>query len=371
MTIWTAIEQFFKRKTMRLLEFLFKRKTLNPAVVNRDSIRKILVIRQHDQLGDFLLSTPVLRALRENFPDATISLLIRSYQEPVARNNRNIDEILLFHEIGYNWRPKSLWKFIRQLRSGFDLVIVLNTVSHSLTSDLLAWFTNAPYILGSGHLRFPGTMRNFFYNLEAPYFEDGKHQSAKNLEIVSYLNISTKNLREEMTLLPEEQEWARRYLKKLKFTFDKPIIGIHPGAGKIKNRWPVKSFAEAADVFGRKYGAQIAVFYGPNEKLLADALMKEMLTPAKIISDLTLREFAAVVSQIDLFLGNDTGTTHVAAAAGTSLVVVFGPTDPKQWKPWGPEFIAIRGADGRCESVSAKDVVKAGESLLIRQGIIL
>lgn len=371
MTFWTAIEQFFKRKTMGILELAFKRKRLQPAQVDWKSIRKILVIRQHDQLGDFLLSTPVLRALREGFPQAQIDLLVRSYQEPVARNNRYLNEILVFQEVGYHWRLKSLWSFLRKLRSGYDLVIVLNTVSHSNTSDFLAWLTGAPYVLGPSHLRFPGTNRNFFYNLEAPYREDGKHQSAKNLEIVSYLNISTTNLREEMTLLPEEQGWARRYLKKLKFTFDRPIVGIHPGAGKIKNRWSLENFAKVAEIFNKRHGAQIAVFYGSNERSLAEALSKKIRIPVTIISDLTLREFAAVVSQIDLFLGNDTGTTHVTAAAGTPLVAVFGPTDPREWKPWGPEFIAIRGKNGTCESVSPEEVVRAGESLLAKKGIVL
>ncbi|NOY77689.1 MAG: glycosyltransferase family 9 protein [Calditrichaeota bacterium] len=356
---------------MGLLEWVLKRKPLHPSQVDWKSIHKILVIRQHDQLGDFLLSTPVLRALRDRFPQAEISLLVRSYQEPVARNNRNLNDILVFQEVGYRWRPKSLWSFLRKLRSGFDLVVVLNTVSHSNTSDVLAWLTGARYILGSSHLRFPGTSRNFFYNLEVPYQDDGKHQSVKNLEIVSYLNVSTTNFREEITLLPEEQAWARRYLKKLKFTFDRPILGIHPGAGKIENRWPVEKFAETAERFGRKHGAQIAIFHGPSEKALADRLLKEVTVPAKIISDLTLREFAAVISQADLFLGNDTGTTHVAAAVGTPLVVIFGPTDPNQWKPWGAEFVAIRGIDERCESVSVEDVVTAGEQLLLKKGIAL
>jgi len=371
MTLWTAVEQFFKRKSMGLLESVLKRKPLHPSQVDWKSIRKILVIRQHDQLGDFLLSTPVFRALREHFPQAEIALLVRSYQEPVARNNRNLNDILVFQEVGYRWRPKVLWLFLRKLRSGYDLVIVLNTVSHSNTSDILAWLTGARYILGPSHLRFPGTSRNFFYNLEVPYQDDGKHQSVKNLEIVSCLNVSTRNFREEVTLLPEEQAWARQYLKKLKFTFDRPIIGIHPGAGKIKNRWPVEKFAKAAEIFSKKHGAQIAIFYGPSEKSLAELLSKAIAAPARIISNLMLRKFAAVVSQMDLFLGNDTGTTHLTAAVGTPLVVVFGPTDPNQWKPWGPEFIAIRGNDGRCESVSVEEVVTAGERLLLKKGVVL
>ncbi|GBD94757.1 lipopolysaccharide core heptosyltransferase RfaQ [bacterium BMS3Abin05] len=371
MKFWTAIEQFFKRNVLRFLEILFKRKLLRLSEVDYRRIRRILVIRQHDQLGDFLLSTPVLRALREHFPDAHIAVLVRSYQEPVIRHNRHVDERLIFQEIGYNWRPRTLWKFFRQLRSGFDLVIVLNTVSHSFTSDILAGLTGAPYTLGSSQRQFPGTTRNFFYNLIAPCPEDGRHQSAKNLEILEYLHISTKNKREEITLLPEEQGWARRYLKKSGFTFDRPVVALHPGAGKVKNRWPAQNFAKTAEILVKKYDAQIALFHGQKEKNLADQVAEKANVPIKIMSDLTLRELAAVVSQTDLFIGNDTGTTHVAAAAGTPCVIIFGPTDPNQWKPWGQEFAAIWGKDRRCESVSVKDVIRAGEKLLMQKGVLV
>ena len=367
MTPWTRIEQFFKKKILHYLESLFGRKVIFPEQVDWKRVKRILVIRQHDQLGDFLLSTPVLRALRERFPDAHLALLVRRYAEPVARDNRNLDELLVWEEVGTHWRPRGIWQFWKQLRQGFDLIVVLNTVSHSLTSDVLSWLTGAPYIVGPSHRLFPGTRRNFFYNLIAPYAEDGQHQSAKNLEIVAYIGAKTQNLREEITILPEEQEWARWYLKKIGFDLERPLVGIHPGAGKVKNRWPAENFARAASHLAEEFDAQIALFYGPNESDLAAAVEQKATMPVRRLNDLDLREVAAVFTQLDLYLGNDTGTTHVAAAVGTPLVVVFGPTDPAQWKPWGPEFVAVRGADARCQSVTVEQVLAAARPLLRRK----
>lgn len=364
MKFWTRIEQFGKKNILRHTEGLWGRRVVFPNQVDWDRVKRILVVKQHDQLGDFLLSTPVLRALRERFPDAHLSLLVRRYVEPVARHNRHVDELLALEEVGTHWNWAKFRRFWKGLRSGFDLVVVLNTVSHSLTTDLLSWLAHAPYVLGPSHRLFAGTHRNFFYNLIAPYVEDGRHQSAQYLEIVAYIGATTQNLREEITILPEEQEWARWYLRKLGFDLAKPILGIHPGAGKIGNRWPAENFAQAASRLVQEFGLQPALFYGPKEGTLADRVEKEASVSLKRMDDLDLRELAAVFTQLDLFLGNDTGTTHVAAAVGTPLVVVFGPTDPRQWKPWGEEFVAVRSKDGRCDSVSVEEVLASAEILL-------
>ncbi len=364
MTIWTRVEQWFKKNLLHYIEYFLGRRVISPEQVNWEDVHRILVIRQHDQLGDFLLSTPVLRALRERFPDVHLALLIRRYMEPVARNNRYANELLVFEEVGTHWRPATLWQFWKQLRQGFDLVVVLNTVSHSLTSDLLSWLAGAPYVLGPSHHLFAGTHRNFFYNLIAPYSESEAHQSAKNLEIVRFIGAATKNLREEITILPEEQEWARWYLKKLGFDLQHPVIGVHPGAGKLANRWPAERFAQAGSLLAQEFGAQVALFYGPNEGDLAAVVDKAAEIPVIRMAGLDLREVAAIMTQLDVYLGNDTGTTHVAAAVGTPLVVIFGPTDPTQWKPWGREFVAIRGQNGQCQAVSVEEVVSKARVLL-------
>ena len=177
MKFWTVIEQTFKYNGMRLLEIFLGRKLLTPDDIEIDSIKRILIIRQHDQLGDFLLSTPLFRALREYWPNALITLLIRGYTEPVARNNQFINDILVLHEIGYDWSGPKIRNFWQRLRSGYDLTVVINTVSHSLSSDLLAWLSGARYILGPSHRLFPGTTRNFFYNLISPYNNGSRHQA--------------------------------------------------------------------------------------------------------------------------------------------------------------------------------------------------
>jgi len=355
LNFWTRIEQTFKRNGLHLLESLLGRKTIQPTAVDLQSLKKILVIRQHDQLGDFLLSVPVLRALREQLPDVFIAVMVRGYTEPIIRHNRYINDILVLYEKGSQWNCRRIGFFWHQLRRGYDLTVIINTVSHSLSSDLLAWFSHARYILGPSHRQFPGTKRNFFYNLIAPFDDDHRHQSEKNLDIVRYLGVDTADLREHITILPKEQEWAQAILQKLGLDLNRPILGIHPGAGKLKNRWAVTHFIAVA-LRSAQLSAQVLLFYGPNETDLRDQFLQ--VCPAATYFGRDLRKLAVVFSCLSVFLGNDTGTTHMAAAVGTPTIVIFGPTPANEWKPWGKKCIALQGRDGDCENVSEEEVYK-------------
>ncbi|MBN2009246.1 glycosyltransferase family 9 protein [candidate division KSB1 bacterium] len=347
-----------KHRSMRLFELLLSRKQLSPNDTDLSTIKRILVIRQHDQLGDFLLSTPVLRALRQHFPFAHIALLTRSYTTDVARHNQFINDLLFLHDSGhqYSWQWfKELWS---KLRAGYDLTIVLNTVSHSLSSDILAALSRPRYILGSEHRIFPGCKRNFLYNLAAPYDPAPKHQSQRNLDIVRYLGIDTADPSENMTITPLEAAWATQWLNEHTNSPTEIIFGLHPGAGKLENRWPVERFAAVLNHFYETYGIRWLVTWGPKEKNLGKDLKKQLSFQPIELTNVNLRQFAAVISRLPFFLCNDTGVLHVAAAAGTPLLSLFGPTDISQWKPLGDKFHAIQGKDGTVASVKVDNVIE-------------
>ena len=364
MTPWNWIEQQFKRHYLRLFEAAFGRTPVSPEAVDTERVRRILVVRQHDQLGDFLLSTSALRALRARFPEAWIGLVVRGYTEPVARHNRYVDELFVVPETLDRWTPAYTRDFARRLLAGWDVAVVLNTVSHSLTSDLIARFSRARWTVGPAHRRFPGTTRNFLYNVEVPVAEEVRHQSLRNVDIVRVLGADTPNLREEMTLLDSELAAMRRRLAEAGLPAGEHFVLVHPGAGKVRNRWPAERFGIAAGRLAKRFGHRVVVTWGPSEKTLADRVVRELGDQALAVAGLTLRQFAALCRLADLVLCNDTGSMHVAAAAGTPLVAVFGPTDPAEWKPWGEEFVAVRGHDLTCESVTVDQVVEAAERLL-------
>lgn len=348
---------------MWLIEKGFGRKELSPTEVDLSRIKRIFVIRQHDQLGDFLLSTPVLRALREKFPESHITVLVRGYTREAALHNQFIDDVIFLPESGYNYSLGWLKEFWKKLRRGYDLTIVLNTVSHSLSSDILSFLSKPRYSLGSEYSIFSGCERNFFYNLIAPYEAGEKHQTERNLDIVRYIGIDTEFRSEHMTITDEEKAWAIEFLKGKGTEKREQLVGFHPGAGKIENRWQVEKFvAVAKNLFENEYVP--VFFWGPNEKELGESLIAQLNFKPVVCDALNLRQFAAAVQQMKLFLCNDTGVMHVAAAVGTPLIAIFGPTEPAYWKPLGEQFIAVRTEDQQCHSVSMEMVLERMSTFL-------
>ncbi len=364
---WNRFEQFFKHKQLYLFEKMFGYREMTPDEADWTSIERILIVRQHDQLGDFLLATPVFKAVRQRFPNAHISVVARKYTAAVAEANETIDAVIPFYEHGTDWTWRALRRVLALFRHKSDLVIVLNTVSHSLTSDLIGRWAARRYVLGSEHRRFQGTTRNFFYNLIAPYRPEEVHQSQRNLDIVRYIGIAGEDLREHMRLRQEEVDWAKRHLLELGWRPERPLIAIHPGAGKAGNRWPVENFAQAATRLAQTGNAQLYLTWGQHEGALGERLRAALTVPAISSLQQDIRKLAAILSLAQLFLCNDTGVMHVGAAVGTPLVAIFGPTNPALWKPWGDSFVAVRAEDHLCASVTVEKVVTESRALLSRK----
>lgn len=356
---WNRFEQFFKRRGLALLEKWLAVEALAPSRVELAAIRRILVIRQHDYLGDFLLATPVLRALREHFPQAHLGALVRRYTAEVARHNQYLDEVLVFEEHGWNWTPARFWRLWRQLRQGWDLAIVLTTVSHSLTSDVMARLSRARYCLGSEERVFPGCSRNFFYHLSAPSAGEQRHQTDRNLDIVRMLGIDTADHSEVMTLTPADRAFAADFLAQHEISPTDRVVALHLGAGKRDNRWPPENFAALANALHREYRVRVLAAWGPQETELGAAFLRQLSFSPTVVTNVALRQLAALLAAADGYVCNDTGVMHAGAAVGVPLVAIFGPTDPTFWKPKGEKFIALRGHSGECANVGPEQVLQA------------
>jgi len=297
--------------------------------------------------------------LRERFPQAHIGVLAREYFAETLIAHPFVDEILRFYEHGTHWTWQRLVRLWRQLRQGWDLTVVLNTVSHSVTSDMLALLTGAPYVLGSEHRVFPGCTRNFFYNLLAPYATASKPQSARNVDIVRYLGADTRDLSEIMRLTAAEQESARLALRNRGWQEGVLTVGMHVGAGKIMNRWPVTHFAELARRLHEEHAAQIVLFWGNSETELSREFCSRLPFAPLTMPPRALREMAACFSHCHAVVCNDTGVMHVCAAVGVPLVAIFGPTDPAEWKPVGEKFIAVRHPQQETAAVGVDQVYRS------------
>jgi heptosyltransferase-2 len=358
---FAPVEDYLKRIGVRVLEAFLSKDVLQPEDFHRVKIKSILVMRQHDQLGDFLLATPVLRALREHFPDARIGVAVREYYKDVAQAVSYVDETLVVPDTLRGWslrKARSLW---HQLKNQWDAAIVLNTVSHSLTSDLLAHVSHARFVLGSSDKVFAGCSRNFLYNLLAPRDPSTKHQTEMNLDIVRYIGVHTVDQTECIVVSDEMRHDAREYLIANGIDQEKRTVGLHIGAGKPINRWPAERFGELAAALHDRYHANVIVFWGPKEGRMLAEFRQTVHIPVVEIEPSSLIRLAAFFSVCDVVVCNDTGVLHVAAATGTSVVALFGPTDPAEWMPAGNQHSFVCGNNARIDAISVEQVLDAVE----------
>jgi len=236
---------------------------------------------------------------------------------------------------------------------------VLSSESHSLTSDLLATLSGARYILGSEQRPFPGCTSNFFYNLISPDSKPNRHQSQRNVDIVRYIGADISDLSETIHITDDEKKEIQSEYGHIYKKGAGPVIGLHVGANKVENRWPIPRFCELAEYLRKKYRCHIVVFWGPKEEALGRQFLKQVKVSSDPVEPSTLRRQAIHFSLCDLVICNDTGIMHLCAAVGTRLVAIFGPTDPEYWKPTGKKFMAVRSKDANMENVKIQMVMKA------------
>lgn len=353
----SAAEKAFKGALLKVLAALLSDRRYRPEDLRQDPLTSILVVRQHDQLGDLLLSTPAFRALRQALPEARITVVAREYTYRVLENNPDIDQILVFPEKLRRASPARLWRLWKGLR-GHQLAVVLNTVSHSLSSDLLARLSRAKYVLGSAENPFPGVRDNVFYSLLAPAPEARLHETIRNLKILEHIGVKSAELGERMELTAWEQAEGRDFLCR-KHLNPERTVGIHLGASNLCNRWPCPGFAKLSDWLIREYGYQVAIFWGPGEQDLGERFLGLAQERVVSVSGLGLRQLAAVIRPLRLMVCNDTGVMHLSAAVGTPTFAIFGRSRPDYWRPLNPNFYGVQGRD-KTRASAELPVVQSG-----------
>lgn len=329
----------------------------------------ILVVRQHDQLGDMLCCVPLLRALREAFPVARIVLVARPLNAAIMFHHPYIDEVLVYDKSALMRSPRAILRFVHALRAlKADVSVVPATVSCSLTSDLISLLSGARRRIGAaslhGVLNPAAALLTDAVPLEWPS-DRIVHQTLRNLDVLRPLGVTTANLRLTIGFTAEEKEDARQFLAGISARHN-VLIGMHPGAGKSENRWPAERFSEVADALARTYRAGIVVTIGPMDEAVGENIRRHLQSDVLFIRNTSIRIVAAVMEQLSLFITNDTGIMHVAGAVRTPTLALFGPTDPAQWAPVGEHKEYLAATDKQISSIQVSDVIDRAYMLLGR-----
>jgi ADP-heptose:LPS heptosyltransferase len=165
------------------------------------------------------------------------------------------------------------------------------------------------------------------------------------------LKIPTPITQPTIHLTEEDQQAISVYLK------PSPTLLIHPGSGSASKRWPPECFAKAAEALVQHTGCHILLSSGPADDDLAQRVASSMKTPSIILPELTLPHLAALMTHCSAYLGNDSGPSHLAAAMSVPSVVLFGPTNPHQWAPRGPNVCVIQAQNKRINDILPDQVI--------------
>jgi lipopolysaccharide heptosyltransferase II len=295
--------------------------------------KRILIVRT-DRVGDVLLSTPVIKALRENYPSAYIAMMVNPYAKEIIEGNPYLDEVIVYDKEGKHksW-PRSMKFAMRLKKKRFDLAIILHPTNRV---HLVTFFAGIPYRIG--YNRKLGNLLTV--RLEHEKHLGQKHELEYNFDLLRYLGIAVKDKSLFMPINPESEVWVRDIFAKEGIKESDKLLAIHPAASCPSKIWPVERFALVADKLAKDYGLKILVIAGPKDTAKAAALIKNMRSGVVDLSGKTsLSQLASVLRRSSLFISNDSGPVHLAVAVGTPVISIFGRNQlglsPLRWGPLG------------------------------------
>jgi exopolysaccharide biosynthesis WecB/TagA/CpsF family protein len=313
---------------------------------------RILLVQLAD-IGDLILTTPALHALREARPDARLTLLTTRHSAPVVENTGLVDEIATFEQTAFDratalFRPANMWRVLGLGR--YDAVVFFHHFTLKLGTLKYALIaTRAKRRIGLDN----GS--GWFLNERLPDSGFGaKHQAQYWLDLVGLLGADTH---------PRPAKVAQEHFALLASTGKRVVIHAGSGAYSTARRWEPEHFAAVADMLHTQTGAQLVLVGGSNDD--SAAVKAAMHTqPLDLTGKTTLPQLADVIAQADLFIGAESGVMHLAAATGTPVIALFGPGNPDAWGPWTPggHSVVIRSSP-ECSPCSY-----VGHSLGLRDG---
>jgi len=339
--------------------------------IKTENVKNILIVRQHNQLGDMLCSVPLFAAIRKKFPNAHITLVASpiNYEILFSDINPFIDKVITYQKSSM----KNLLEFYAELKyHEYQIGIVPSTVSISRTSHFINYFSGAKIRVGVNSIDDKLNSVNYLLNVKSDFKWNEKklHQVDRNLEVGRQIkcDLTESEKKEVMIHLSEEEKiFAKSYMKVNFPDTGKLVIAFHPGAGKIQNRWRSENFILLMKMFYEKHGCYLLMTSGTIDKEITDFIkhnLKNNNINIKVLDKTTIRKVGAVIKNTDLYITNDTGTLHVAGGVDANVISLFGPTHGYEWAPKGDNKIFIQSPSENINDITIDKVFETSQQLL-------
>lgn len=282
--------------------------------------KSILVI-QLRRLGDVILTTPALAALKKRYPTAKLDFLVERPGAEAVAGNPDIDEVLVYDAEG----PLDAFRWARKVRARrYDWVI--DFLANPRTA-LLTALSGAAVKAGPAHVR-----RSWAYG----------HKMVQSPQAV-YAALEKVRWLKDLGVTPEDAPALPRLYVAERPARVENVVGLVPPSRQVTRRWPAASYARLGRLLRDKHGCRLKVFWGPGEKALADEVARGVGAGASVIPETrTIAELGRELASCRVVVTNCSGPKHVALALGVPTVTIHGSSDPASWTPEHPDHLAVR-----------------------------
>jgi ADP-heptose:LPS heptosyltransferase len=347
------------------------------------TIKKVLLVRPYQGLGDLLCATPVITNLKSAFPGVALHFLANTFNQAALQGNPGVEKTWAWDERSVS-RPSAWWNMLSRLRrERFDLALVLSGNALSLTSILLAKFSGARFLSGYDTRAYGRDWSRWLYSCELPYQNPVK-EIDKFLGLLEGMGLPCPRREPTYQLLPENARFVSERLETLFPGGARPLLGVFIGGktDRPERIWPPERYARTVSQILARKPCDLIVIAPPrakhrvgqkpthrreatfwlDEEVHLSEFKKALGADVPVFQEADLGRVAALLARLKLFLCPDGGMMHLAAGLRVPALTLFFGTDPEVWNPPVPTAHFLRTSDP--ESLEPGTVVAAALALL-------
>ena len=299
-------------------------------------VKKALIIR-HKAIGDIILVTAFIRALKKALPEAEIDMVVEPMGIEVLRGNPNLSRMIVYEKnrlkkapLGVKIRDTAAF-YAGLAGRKYDIVFDL---WGNLRTALMSFLTGARWRVG---FNFRG--RKYFYNVVVKPDQPPKYNAFYHMDLLKAIGIPDDGGKTDFYLEDADIKYADNFYQSINVKSGDTLFGLNGAGTWITKRWPEYKFAQLADIIIRSFKEKkIIIIWGPGERPMAEkilSLIKEDKKDVFLAPQTTLKQLGAVLQRMDAFVSNDGAPNHLATALDVPSVTVFGPTNYRSWVPSG------------------------------------
>lgn len=312
------------------------------------SVKRVLIVHQ-GAIGDFILSLPAIASLREHYQKAHFEIAGFPKILSLAYGRYYADKVISID--GKEWamlymeRPIFSQRLVDYL-SMFDLGVI---------------FTANPNPIFVKNLKRAG-LQHFLQIRTLPSNGEQIHITDYILSSLNRIGLNASSMYPRLYLTKSDRLFAEGFLKEVGIRGDKTLIAIHPGSGGKKKVWMPERFVRLVYRLSQKLEATFLIISGPADECFVETLLLHIssLDPI-LIKNLPLPHVASIIERCGIYIGNDSGITHMAASLAVPTIAIYGPTDPEIWGPRGPH-VSILASHIACSPCSKRTLVSCDSS---------